>query len=125
MKKIISTQNAPAAIGPYSQAVEANGFLFLSGMLPIDPANGQLVQGGIKEQTEQIFTNIKALLEEAGVTLQQVVKSTVFLQDMSLFAEMNEVYGRQFTGDYPARSAFAVKSLPKNALVEIEVIVVR
>ncbi len=122
MKKIISTQNAPAAIGPYSQAVEANGFLFLSGMLPIDPANGQLVPGGVKEQTEQIFTNIKALLEEAGATLRQVVKTTVFLQDMSLFAEMNEVYGRQFTGDFPARSAFAVKSLPKNALVEIEVI---
>ena len=125
MKKIISTQKAPAAIGPYSQAVEANGVLFLSGMLPIDPANGQLVQGGVKEQTEQIFTNIKALLEEAGVTLQQVVKTTVFLQDMSLFAEMNEVYGRQFTGDFPARSAFAVKSLPRNALVEIEVIVAR
>ncbi|MDI9605284.1 MAG: RidA family protein [Bacteroidota bacterium] len=125
MKKIISTQNAPAAIGPYSQAVEANGFLFLSGMLPIDPANGQLVPGGVKEQTEQIFTNIKALLEEAGATLRQVVKTTVFLQDMSLFAEMNEVYGRQFTGDFPARSAFAVKSLPKNALVEIEVIVAR
>ncbi len=125
MKKIISTQNAPAAIGPYSQAVEANGFLFLSGMLPIDPANGQLVQGGVKEQTEQIFTNIKALLEEAGATLQQVVKTTVFLQDMSLFAEMNEVYSRQFTGDFPARSAFAVKSLPRNALVEIEVIAAR
>ena len=125
MKKIISTQNAPAAIGPYSQAVEANGFLFLSGMLPIDPANGQLVSGGVKEQTEQIFTNIKALLAEAGVTLQQVVKTTVFLQDMSLFAEMNEVYGSQFTGDFPARSAFAVKSLPRNALVEIEVIVAR
>lgn len=125
MKKIISTQKAPAAIGPYSQAVEANGFLFLSGMLPIDPANGQLVQGGVKEQTEQIFTNIKALLAEAGATLQQVVKTTVFLQDMSLFAEMNEVYGRQFTGDFPARSAFAVKSLPRNALVEIEVIVAR
>ena len=116
---------APAAIGPYSQAVEANGFLFLSGMLPIDPANGQLVAGGVKEQTEQIFTNIKALLAEAGATLQQVVKTTVFLQDMSLFAEMNEVYGRQFTGDFPARSAFAVKSLPRNALVEIEVIVAR
>ncbi|HHU97910.1 MAG TPA: RidA family protein [Petrimonas sp.] len=125
MKKIISTQKAPAAIGPYSQAVEANGFLFLSGMLPIDPANGQLVAGGVKEQTEQIFTNIKALLAEAGATLQQVVKTTVFLQDMSLFAEMNEVYGRQFTGDFPARSAFAVKSLPRNALVEIEVIVAR
>ncbi len=125
MKKVISTQKAPAAIGPYSQAVEVNGFLFLSGMLPIDPANGQLVPGGVKEQTEQIFTNIKALLEEAGATLKQVVKTTVFLQDMSLFAEMNEVYGRQFAGDFPARSAFAVKSLPRNALVEIEVIVVR
>ena len=125
MKKVISTKNAPAAIGPYSQAVEANGFLFLSGMLPIDPTNGQLVPGGVKEQTVQIFTNIKALLAEAGVTLQQVVKTTVFLQDMSLFSEMNEVYGRQFTGDFPARSAFAVKSLPKNALVEIEVIAAR
>ncbi len=125
MKKIISTKKAPAAIGPYSQAVEANGFLFLSGMLPIDPVNGQLVPGGVKDQTEQIFVNIKALLDEAGVTLQNVVKTTVFLQDMSLFADMNEVYGQQFTGDFPARSAFAVKSLPKDALVEIEVIATR
>lgn len=125
MKKIISTNNAPAAIGPYSQAVEANGMLFLSGMLPIDPSTGNMVEGGVKEQTAQIFKNIEALLAAAGVTVDNIVKTTVFLDDMSLFGEMNEVYGSRFSGTFPARSAFAVKSLPKNALVEIEVIAVK
>lgn len=125
MKKIISTPNAPAAIGPYSQAVEVNGMLFLSGQIPIDPATGELVEGGTKEQTQQIFKNILAVLAEAGLTLDNVVKTTVFLSDISLFGEMNEVYGSQFSGTFPARSAVAVKALPKNSLVEIEVIAIR
>lgn len=124
-KIIVSTENAPAAIGPYSQAVEVNGLLFLSGMLPIDPVTGDLVGGGVREQTRQIFSNIAAVLAVAGLENEQIVKTTVFLQDMSLFAEMNEVYAEQFNGSYPARSAFAAKALPKNALVEIEVIAVR
>lgn len=125
MKKVISTNNAPAAIGPYSQAVEANGMLFLSGMLPIDPSTGNIVEGGVKEQTTQIFNNIEAVLKAADVTMDHIVKTTVFLDDMSLFGEMNEVYGSRFRGTFPARSAFAVKALPKNALVEIEVIAVQ
>lgn len=125
MKKIISTNNAPAAIGPYSQAIEANGMLFLSGMLPIDPSTGEIVPGGAKEQTTQIFKNIESLLAAAGVSMDNIVKTTVFLDDMSLFGEMNEVYATCFTGIFPARSAFAVKALPKNALVEIEVIALK
>jgi len=125
MKQIINTENAPAAIGPYSQAVEANGMVFLSGMLPIDPSTGEFAPGGAKEQTEQIFINIKALLAAAGLTMDNVVKTTVFLDDMSYFAEMNAVYAAQFTNTFPARSAFAVQTLPKNALVEIEVIAMR
>lgn len=124
-KKEITTNNAPAAIGPYSQAVEANGMLFLSGMLPIDPATAELVPGGVKEQTTQIFTNIKAVLAAAGAGMENIVKTTVFLDDMSLFGGMNEVYAAQFSGIFPARSAFAVQSLPKNALVEIEVIALK
>ena len=124
-KTAITTGNAPAAIGPYSQAVEANGMLFLSGMLPIDPATGEIVPGGITAQTTQIFTNIKAVLAAAGVTIDHIVKTTVFLDDMSLFGGMNEVYGAQLTGIFPARSAFAVKALPRNALVEIEVIALK
>jgi 2-iminobutanoate/2-iminopropanoate deaminase len=125
IKKEITTKNAPAAIGPYSQAVEANGMLFLSGMLPIDPATADLVAGGIKEQTTQIFSNIRAVLTAAGISMENIVKTTVFLDDMSLFGGMNEVYAAQFSGIFPARSAFAVQTLPKNALVEIEVIAVR
>ena len=125
MKKVISTNLAPAAIGPYSQAIEANGMIFLSGQLPIDPATGNFVPGGAKEQTQQIFINIKAILSEAGLNVDNIVKTTVFLDDMSLFGEMNEVYASQFNGTFPTRSAFAVKTLPKNALVEIEVIAVR
>ena len=125
MKKVISTNSAPAAIGPYSQAVEANGTLFLSGMLPIDCVTGNFVPGGIKEQTAQIFVNIKAVLSAAGLNINHVVKTTVFLEDMSLFDGMNEVYAVQFKEEFPARSTFAVKALPKNALVEIEVIAVK
>lgn len=122
MKKIISTNNAPAAIGPYSQAVEVNGMVFLSGQLPIDPATGDFPEGGAKEQTEQCFKNIKAILAEAGLTTDNIVKITVLLNDIAHFGAMNEVYATQFSGTFPARSAFAVKDLPKGALVEIEVI---
>lgn len=125
MKKVISTNNAPAAIGPYNQAIEVNGMLFLSGMLPIDPSTGNIVLGGVKEQTTQIFKNIEAVLAAAGLTTDHIAKTTVFLDDMSLFGEMNEVYASRFSGTFPARSAFAVEALPKNALVEIEVIAVR
>lgn len=122
MKKIISTQNAPAAIGPYSQAVEMGNFIFVSGQLPIDPTTGEFPQGGVKEQTEQAFKNIKAILNEAGLTTENIVKTTVLLANIEDFADMNQVYTEQFEKTFPARSAFAVKSLPKNALVEIEVI---
>ena len=125
MKKVISTENAPAAIGPYSQAIEANGMVFVSGQIPIDPSTGEFVSGGIKEQTEQVFNNIKAILAEAGLTIDNVVKTTVLLASMMDFVTVNEVYAEQFTGAFPARSAFAVKDLPKGALVEIEVIAVR
>lgn len=122
MKKVISTTNAPAAIGPYSQAIEVNGMLFISGQIPIDPATGEIVAGGITEQTAQSFKNVKAILTEAGYTFDNVVKTTVFLSDMGNFAAMNEVYAKQFNGDFPARSAVAVKTLPKNVLVEVETI---
>ena len=125
MKKIIATQNAPAAIGPYSQAIEANGMIFVSGQLPIDPTTGEFPSGGIKEQTEQSFKNIKAILAEVGLTTDNIVKTTVLLSDMSDFAGMNEIYAAQFGETFPARSAFAVKELPKKALVEIEVIAVK
>lgn len=125
MKKVILTEKAPAAIGPYSQAIEANGMIFLSGQLPVDPATGEFAPGGIAEQTTQCFENIKSVLAEAGLTTANIVKTTVFLADMSLFAEMNAVYATYFEGDFPARSAFAVKALPKGALVEIESIAVK
>lgn len=125
MKKVIFTEKAPAAIGPYSQAIEANGMVFLSGQLPVDPATGEFTPGGVAEQTAQAFENIKNILAEAGLTTANIVKTTVFLADMSLFAEMNGVYAKYFDGDFPARSAVAVKALPKGALVEIECIAVR
>ncbi len=125
MKKVIFTEKAPAAIGPYSQAIEANGMLFLSGQLPVDPSTGKFAPGGVAEQTAQCFKNIASILDEAGLTLDNLVKTTVFLADMSLFGEMNAVYATQFNGNFPARSAFAVKELPKGALVEIESIAVR
>jgi len=125
MKKVISTKNAPAAIGPYSQAVEVNGTVYASGQIPIDPSTGEFVEGGIKEQTEQVFKNIKAVLSEVGLTMDNIVKTTVLLADIADFAAMNEVYASQFDGTFPARSAFAVRDLPKGALVEIEIIAVR
>ena len=124
MKQVISTSNAPAAIGPYSQAVRTGTVLYSSGQLGIDPNTGEFVPGGIKEQTEQAFKNLVAVLEAGGVSLDQVVKTLVFLSDMSDFAAMNAVYSTYFKEPYPARSAVAVKTLPKNALVEIEVIAV-
>lgn len=125
MKKIISTSNAPAAIGPYSQAIEVNGTIYASGQIPIDPSTGEFVNGSIKEQTEQAFKNIKAILAEAGLTTDNIVKTTVLLADITDFSAMNEVYATQFNGTFPARSAFAVRDLPKGALVEIEIIAVR
>lgn len=122
MKTQITSPKAPAAIGPYSQAIAANGFLFISGQLPIDPATGNFAEGGIRELTRQSLENVKSILAEAGLTLADVVKTTVFLADMSDFAAMNEVYAEYFTAPAPARSAVAVKTLPKGGLVEIEVI---
>lgn len=121
MKEQIATAAAPAAIGPYSQAVKTGNILFCSGQLPINPANGEM-PADIKEQTRQSLANVKAILEAAGTSMANVVKSTVFLADMSLFGPMNEVYAEFFGEPYPARCAFAVKELPKQALVEIEVI---
>ena len=120
--KEISTKKAPAAIGPYSQAIRLGNLVYTSGQIPIDPATGVLVEGGIKEQTRQSLTNVKAILEEAGISMSQVVKTTVFLADMNDCADMNAVYAEFFTEPYPARSAVAVKSLPKGASVEIEVV---
>lgn len=121
MKKIIATDKAPAAIGPYSQAVLLDDTLYASGQLGIDPSTGDFPEG-ITAQTEQSFRNIHAILAEAGMTIDDVVKTTCFLADMGDFAAMNAVYERQFTGGFPARSAVAVKTLPKNGLVEIEII---
>lgn len=118
----ISTTNAPAAIGPYSQAIKVGELVFVSGQLPIDPATGAFAEGGIKELTRQSLTNMKAILEEAGISMANVVKTTVFLADMNDFAAMNEVYAEFFVAPFPARSAVAVKTLPKGALVEIECI---
>lgn len=125
MKKVIATTNAPAAIGPYSQAIQVGNMLFASGQLGIDPAIGNFVEGAVKEQTAQAFKNVKAILAEAGLDISDVVKTTVFLADMGDFGAMNEVYASQFEGAFPARSAVAVKTLPKNGLVEIEVIAVK
>ena len=122
MKKVISTVKAPAAIGPYSQAIKVGNLVFTSGQIPIDPATGNFVEGGIKEQTRQSLTNVKAILEEAGLTMANAVKTTVFMADMADFADMNAVYAEFFAEPYPARSAVAVKTLPKGALVEIEVV---
>ncbi len=124
MKKVISTTAAPGAIGPYSQAIDTGSFVFASGQIPLNPANGEVVEG-IKAQTEQSIANVPASLNEAGLTLDNVVKTTVFLADMNDFAAMNEVYGNAFKAPYPARSAVAVRELPKKVLVEIEVIAMR
>ena len=122
MKKVISTTKAPAAIGPYSQAIQVGNLVYTSGQIPIDPATGVFVEGSIREQTRQSLLNVKAILEEAGLTMSDVVKTTVFLADMNDFADMNAVYAEFFAEPYPARSAVAVKMLPKGALVEIEVV---
>lgn len=124
MKKVIATTAAPGAIGPYSQAIDAGPFVYASGQIPIDPATG-LIPEGIKAQTAQSLANVRAILEEAGLSLANVVKTTVFLADMGDFVPMNEVYGETFTAPYPARSAVAVKELPKKVLVEIEVVAVK
>ena len=120
--KALHTDKAPAAIGPYSQAIEVNGMVFASGQIPLDPATGNVVEGGIKEQTRQALTNAQAIMEGAGLTLANVVKTTVFMADMNDFAAMNEVYATFFSEPYPARSAVAVKTLPKGVLVEVECI---
>ena len=123
--KTIQTTKAPAALGPYSQAVEANGFVFASGQLGINPATGEFVEGDVQAQTRQALTNARAIMNEAGLDLNNVIKTTVFLSDMANFAAMNEIYSEFFSEPYPARSAVAVKTLPKNALVEVECIAVR
>ncbi|HQG62649.1 MAG TPA: RidA family protein [Bacteroidales bacterium] len=125
MKRIIKTADTPAAIGPYSQAVEINDTLYISGQVAIDPRTGKLVEGDIKVQTQQVFKNIDAILKTAGYSFAEVVKSTCFLTDMADFKAMNEVYGQYYFENQPARAAFAVKELPLGALVEIETIAVK
>lgn len=125
MKRIISTPNAPAAIGPYSQAVEINGTLYVSGQIPLSPETGKLIEGDITVQTEQVFSNIKAILESAGYSFSDVVKSTCLLSDINNFKKMNEVYGRYYSSNAPARAAFAVRDLPMGAMIEIETIAVK
>jgi len=125
VREIVKTEKAPAAIGPYSQAVRAGGFIFASGQIPLDPATGEFVSGGVAEQTEQVMRNLSAVLEAAGASLAQVVKTTVFLADMNDFAAMNEVYGRYFQENPPARATVQAARLPKDARVEIEVIAVK
>lgn len=121
----ISTTNAPAAIGPYSQAIESNGTIYVSGQLPINPATGEFAEGDIKDKARQSLTNIRSILAEAGLSMQNVAKVTVLLSDISDFAAVNEVYAEFFQAPYPARSAFAVAALPKGAPIEIEAIAVR
>ncbi len=124
MKKVISTNNAPGAIGPYSQAIDTGAFVFASGQIPINPATGE-IPAGIEAQTTQAIANVKGILEAAGLTIDNVVKTTVFLADMGEFAEMNKIYAQHFTEPFPARSAVAVKDLPKGVRVEIEVLAAR
>jgi 2-iminobutanoate/2-iminopropanoate deaminase len=125
MKKVIHTSQAPNAVGPYSQAIEHNGHLFISGQIPIDPAIGKMIEGDIKAQTEQVMKNIGAILKEAGYSYNDVVKSTCLLSDMDNFAAMNEVYARYYTNNPPARAAYGVVKLPLGALVEIETIAMK
>lgn len=125
MKKIIASKKAPAAVGAYSQAIEANGTLYISGQLPIDATIGKIVEGGVKEQTKQVLDNVKYILEEAGYSLNDVVKSTCLLSDIANFQDFNEVYASYYTENPPARAAFAVKDLPMGVLIEIETIAVK
>ena len=125
MKKVISTNKAPQAIGPYSQAIEINGTLYISGQVPIDPSTGKVVEGGIKEQTGQVMKNIGAILETAGYSFSDVVKSTCLMSDMTNFKAMNEIYGSYYKENPPARAAFAVKELPLGVMIEIETIAVK
>jgi len=125
MKRVIFTDKAPKAIGPYSQAIEINGQLFISGQVPIDPSTSKVVEGGVKEQTIQVMKNIQAILQEAGYSFSHVVKSTCLLSDMGHFAEMNEVYGSYYSENPPARAAFAVKELPLGVMVEIETVAIK
>jgi len=121
-KKIINTPNAPAPIGPYSQAVQSGNLLFISGQIPIDPATGKVEATDIIGETHQVMHNLKAILSEVHITFDHVLKTTILLSDMSLFTDVNEVYGKYFTGDFPARETYAVKTLPKNVNVEISMI---
>ena len=125
MKKVISTEKAPKAIGPYSQAIEKNGFLFLSGQIPLNPLTGEVASDAIEDQVYQVFENISAVLQAADYTFDDIVKTTVFLTDMNNFSVVNSIYSNYFNSDFPARSAVAVRSLPKGVLVEIEVIAVK
>lgn len=123
-KKVISTSNAPAAIGPYSQAIEVNGFIYASGQIPVIPETGEIPEG-IEAQARQALTNVKALMEAAGLTMANIIKTSVFIKDMNDFAKVNEIYASFFTGDYPARSCVEVARLPKDVLIEVEVIAAR
>ena len=125
MKNIISTDKAPAAIGPYSQAIEVNGMVFTSGVIPINPATGELVTGTVEEQAEQAIGNLAALLTESGVKLENVIKTTVFIKNMDDFGKINEIYAKYFTKDFPARSCVEVARLPKDVLIEIEAIAIK
>ena len=126
MKKVVFTENAPAPIGPYSQAIENNGMLFISGQIPVDPKKGSIVEGGVKEQTDMVLKNVQAIITAAGYgdDMSKVVKCTIYLKDMSYFGDMNTVYASYFTADPPARAAFAVKELPLDVMVEIEAIAI-
>lgn len=124
-KTVIKTDKAPAAIGPYSQAIEVNGMIYTSGVVPIDPATGEVVTGDIKVQAARVFESMKALLEAAGSGMDKAVKTTVFIKDMNDFAALNEVYATYFTGDFPARSCVEVARLPKDVLLELEVVAIK
>jgi len=121
-KKVVATKEAPQAVGPYSQAIKAGGFVFTAGQIPIDPASGKLIEGDIKAQTERVLKNISAVLTAAGSSMDRVVKTTVFLKNMSDFPAMNEVYGQSFKNEPPSRSTVQVAALPKDALIEIDVV---
>jgi 2-iminobutanoate/2-iminopropanoate deaminase len=125
MKKIIGTDKAPKAIGPYSQAVEINNMLYISGQIPIDPATGEIIKGGIAEQTEQVLKNIGIILSSAGYSFADVVKSTCMMTDLTMFSAMNEVYAKFYTKDFPARSTFQVSTLPRGVMIEIDTIAVK